>query len=176
MSKLTVLVAGCLSVLAIAWGNDAKPPSVPENLKVPEGQSAFLEVSAEGVQIYACQASAADAGKFAWTFKAPDAVLKDAGGQTMGKHYAGPTWQSDDGSKVVGQVLQQADAPESSAIPWLLLKAKSSEGMGILANVSYIQRVDTQGGKPPSTGCDAGHAGTETRVPYRAHYYFYRTR
>jgi Protein of unknown function (DUF3455) len=175
MYKGTLLLAGCLAVLGLAWrDNPVKAPAVPEKLKVPDGQAVFLEASAEGVQIYACQASAEDAGRFAWTFKAPEAALKDGNGRTIGKHYAGPTWESTDGSKVIGQVLQQSPAPEANAIAWLLLKAKSTEGAGIFTAVTYVQRVDTEGGKP-SNGCDSKNAGTETRVPYRAHYFFYRT-
>lgn len=175
MYKGTLLLAACLAALGFAWGDKpVKAPVVPEKLKVPDGQAVFLEASAEGVQIYACQASVGDATKFAWTFKAPEAVLRDGNGHAIGKHYAGPTWESGDGSKLIGQVLQQSPAPNENAIAWLLLKAKSTEGAGIFANVTYVQRVDTVGGNPPSTGCDPTKAGTETRVPYRAHYFFYR--
>jgi hypothetical protein len=64
-------------------------------------------------------------------------------------------------------------SPVEGAIPWLLLRAKSNEGAGALASVKYIQRVDTTGGVAPSAGCDAGHAGAETRVEYSANYVFY---
>ena len=58
---------------------------------------------ADGVQIYECR-KAADASFPAWVFVAPDAKLVDAGGMPMGHHYAGPTWEAPDGSKVVGVV------------------------------------------------------------------------
>jgi hypothetical protein len=38
-------------------------------------------------------------------------------GKRIGGHYAGPTWEANDGSKVVGEVLQRADAPRPGAVP-----------------------------------------------------------
>lgn len=171
----SIALAGCVWALCAFAGDRASvaPPVVPESLKAPEGQSVMLKANAEGVQIYACQAKAGEPGSFAWTFKAPEAVLKDETGETIGKHYAGPTWEAKDGSKVVGQMQQQADAPAEGAIPWLLLRAKSNEGAGIFQKVAYIQRVNTAGGKAPAAGCDSQHVGGETRVAYKATYYFY---
>jgi hypothetical protein len=74
----------------------------------------------------------------------------------------------------VGEVRQKVDAPDADAVPWLLLKAKSTEGTGGLAAVTSIQRVDTAGGKAPAGGCEEGRAGARERVAYRATYYFYR--
>jgi hypothetical protein len=70
----------------------------------------------------------------------------------------------------------KADAPDASAIPWLLLAAKSHAGEGALANVSFIERVATTGGKAPARGCDATRVDAEQRVPYTASYYFYTPR
>jgi hypothetical protein len=148
------------------------PPTVPENLKAPEGH-VLLKALGKGVQIYTCKAPANDPNKFAWTFKAPEAELKNKEGENIGKHYAGPTWEASDGSKVVGALQQQAASPDPGAIPWLLLKAKSNEGTGTFSKVTYIQRVDTAGGKAPSDGCDQAHADAEARVDYTAYYYFY---
>lgn len=148
------------------------PPTVPENLKPPEGH-VLLKALGKGVQVYTCKAPADNPSKFAWTFKAPEAELKNNEGEKIGKHYAGPTWEASDGSKVVGALQQQAASPDPSAIPWLLLKAKSNEGTGAFSNVTYIQRVDTAGGKAPSNGCDQTHANTEVRIDYTAYYYFY---
>ncbi len=44
----------------------------------------------------------------------------------------------------------------------------------MFAGVTNIQRVATQGGVAPGTGCDASNAGQEARVPYTADYYFYK--
>src|SRR2546426_12637571 len=86
-------------------------------------------------------------------------------------HYAGPTWQAIDGSKVVGTVVAKADQPD--AIPWLLLRAASNEGSGLFSEVVYIQRLYTTGGKAPEAGCDQAHDQAEVLVPYTAQYLFY---
>jgi hypothetical protein len=91
----------------------------------------------------------------------------------VGHHFAGPTWQGQDGSAVVGAVLQRADAPDPGAIPWLLLEAKEHAGSGAFSTITHIQRLDTVGGVAPSEGCDEMHAGAEVRVPYQATYAFF---
>ena len=88
----------------------------------------------------------------------------------IGKHYAGPTWESNDGSKVVGEVKANDDGPDATAIPWLLLSAKATSGQGVFSPVKSIQRLYTSGGKAPAAGCDAAHTGQEARVAYKARY------
>jgi hypothetical protein len=152
---------------------------------VPEDQKVVLRAAASGVQIYTCAGkSLRDADgdsavkdsadvSFEWTLKAPEADLFDANGRAIGRHYAGPTWELMDGSEVVGKFKARADAPAPGAIAWLLLEAKSNAGRGVLAKVKSVQRVDTKGGEVPAGGCDAAHAGAESRVRYGATYYFY---
>lgn len=151
-------------------------PSTPEAIVAPRDQVVLLKAGARGAQVYVCQAGDDAAATLAWSLKAPEAELTDDRGTTIGKHYAGPTWEATDGSKVVGQKKAQADAPEAGAIPWLLVMAKANEGAGVMARVKTIQRVDTHGGKAPGEGCDAAHAGAEVRVPYTATYYFHGAR
>lgn len=168
-----------ISLFSLAWPSWAQaspavsPPAVSDRLKVPDGQAVLLKALGRGAQIYRCEATSAGSEKFAWTFIAPEATLINGRGETVGKHYAGPTWEANDGSKVAGAVRDQADAPDRNAIPWLLLKVKSNEGTGVFKNVTYIQRVSTEGGKAPAEGCDKDRANAEVRVDYRATYYFY---
>jgi hypothetical protein len=149
------------------------PPETPDAIKAPNPAALAYKGNAVGAQVYACGPSKESKHKFEWTLKAPDAALTDDGGKPFAKHYAGPTWEASDGSKVIGALKAKADAPDATAIPWLLLEAKSNEGQGVLADIGWVQRVQTVGGKAPSTGCDKAHDGTETRVDYRATYYFY---
>jgi hypothetical protein len=176
LSSLAVAVAGLCSGLP-AIGQPAKAPAatpaVPAQLQPPAPSAELLRANARGSQIYVCAAKPGDGG-FAWSFKAPDAVLAGADDKPMAKHYAGPTWEAGDGSKVVGEAVANVPAPEGKGVPWLLLKAKSHEGTGQFAAVSYIQRLDTMGGAAPSAGCDAAHVGQEQPVPYTAIYVFYR--
>jgi hypothetical protein len=154
-----------------APGATLRPPEVPDALRVPAGETLVVKAAAQGSQVYECQAGE-DAG-FTWKLVGPDAELTDEAGARIGKHYAGPTWEALDGSKVVGVLQKKADAPASGAIPWLLLGAKSTEGTGKFARVTSIQRVDTVGGVAPASGCDASKVGTKQSAPYRATYYFY---
>jgi len=135
----------------------------------PKGAPLLLEVEADGVQIYTCEAK--DQG-FAWVFKAPEANLFDKQGRQIGTHFAGPSWKFADGS-VVGELAARADAPASGAIPWLLLKPKSHEGSGVPANTAFIRRADTKGGAAPAAGCDAAHKGEQARIRYYALYQFF---
>jgi hypothetical protein len=132
----------------------------------------YLEALATGVQIYEC-AQKPDS-TFEWAFKAPEASLATRSGQTLGKHYAGPTWESTDGSAVVGEVKARDPGPTSSAIPWLLLAAKANRGSGAFSTAKSIQRVTTTGGLAPAESCDATSLHKVARVPYTASYYFYR--
>lgn len=151
-------------------------PIVPENLRAPASQMPSLEAQANGVQIYECNANKTDPTRFEWIFKAPEADLFDNVGRKIGKHYAGPTWESEDQSKVLGEVKARDDGPDADAVPWLLLKAKSTSGIGVFGRTQSIQRVRTVGGKAPAQGCSQEQAGKEARVPYKATYYFYVAR
>jgi hypothetical protein len=149
-------------------GNDERAPELGDcqDLQVPAGNKDAYHVYADGVQIYRWNGSS-------WSFVAPRANLfADAGENgVVGTHYAGPTWESNSGSKVVGSVLERC-TPDPSAIPWLLLKAVSTEGPGIFHRVTFIQRVNTVGGIAPADTGD--FVGEVVEVPYTAEYYFYR--
>ena len=150
---------------------DLQPPAnVPAALRVPTGAKPIAKFHATGAQVYKC--TAADS-KLSWTLQRPDAILHDASGVAVGTHGAGPTWTAKDGSAIVGAKVEQAPAPAPGAVPWLLLRATSTSGSGLFSAVTFVQRVDTQGGTPPASGCDAAHVGTETRANYSADYYFY---
>lgn len=103
-------------------------------------------------------------------------------GQLIITHFAGPTWQAKDGSNVVGQrvngVTVDGVTVDATAIPWLLLSAKSTAAGpdgDRLVNTSYIQRVNTTGGlAPAATECTTATAGKVAEVPYTADYYFWK--
>ena len=156
-----------------ANGQSALAKEVPSELMPPASDVLLVELGARGVQIYTCAAKPEDPSAYVWTFKAPQAELFNTRGEVVGSHFAGPTWQGQDGSSVIGAVVARADAPSQKAIPWLLLEAKSHAGSGAFSTITHIQRLDTEGGVAPSDGCDATHAGDEVRVPYEATYAFY---
>lgn len=157
------------AVVAIA----AATASAPPNLAVPSGASLGLRAQGRGVQIYVCEAKPDQPGRYDWRFVAPEADLFGPGGEKIGRHYAGPSWEGLDGGKVVGDVLAKAPSPDPAAIDWLLLSAKSANGAGVLGRTRYVRRIDTVGGKAPADGCSAAHGGEQVRVSYTAVYEFY---
>jgi hypothetical protein len=165
---ILALFLGLAAPAGVGAGDDARAPDVGEyeELEVGEGYRVAFHTYAEGVQIYRWNGTA-------WAFVAPEAWLFDQEGEVVGIHYGGPTWESASGSKVVGAVLERA-TPDPDSIPWLLLGAVETEGPGIFRRVTYIQRVNTEGGLAPTEPGD--FVGDIARVPYSADYYFYRAK
>ena len=159
----SMLIAGA-ALPAGAGGS--KPPTVPEPIQVPAGQKVVLDVTGKGVQIYDCNPT-----MLAWTFREPAASLHGRGGHVVGIHFRGPTFESFDGSAVVG-ARPKSVQPDPTAIPWLLLEADANRGDGVLSQVGYIQRIETRGGVAPAGACDPAEDAT-VAVPYRARYVFY---
>lgn len=159
-------VALSASVAALSKDDDT---AVPATLRPPTGEVLKLKLVGSGVQIYQCQDGT-------WKFQGPEATLTDATGKVVGKHYAGPTWESLDGSKVVAEVKAHEDSPDAHAIPWLLLSAKSVSGKGVFGEIRSVQRLQTTGGQAPHDGCDTSAVNQIARVPYTANYYFYAAR
>lgn len=151
-------------VAIAALAGCASSVSVPDSLKPAAGESLALVVPAQGDQIYECRAGR-------WAFVAPEAELFNRAGKKIGRHYAGPHWESLDGSRIVGAVKARADAPRAGDIPWLLLSAKSVGAEGAFSKVTSIQRVTTLGGSAPIEPCSQD--GRRVRVPYTADYYFF---
>jgi Protein of unknown function (DUF3455) len=149
-------------------------PTVPSEIVVPEGNKVFLVGHAVGVQIYSCNATPSG---FAWSSATPRANLYNDQGKLIITHFAGPTWQAMDGSRVVGRA-EASVTVDRTAIPWVRLAAASTaagpEGDRLVAT-TYIQRIETTGGlTPPAAECNAATAGTVAEVPYTADYYFWK--
>jgi len=163
-----VFAVACYAGAAFGQGKSGDAPDLGncDNLRVQAGNRLFFRVFAEGVQIYRWNGTT-------WTFVAPEAVLSANAGGTgvVGLHYAGPTWESVSGSKVVGAVEDRC-TPSATNIPWLRLKAVANEGPGIFQAVTFILRLYTSGGVAPTT--PGATPGEIARVPYTAEYYFYR--
>jgi len=149
------------------------PHDVPAALNPPVDATLAAALPARGVQIYTCAIPAAG-GAPAWTLKAPHAVL-GKGHDVEAIHFAGPSWQANDGSLVTATRVASAPAPDTTDIPWLLLQAATHTGAGVFTPVTLIQRLATEKGVAPATGCDDAHVGAEVLVPYAADYFFYRT-
>ncbi len=96
------------------------------------------------------------------------------------------TWQSSfDSSRVWAQKQKfvtagtEASCPNSGAIDCLLLQVIGSDegpaGGRLLTRTTFIQRLNTNGGSAPATGClVTGDVGRQVLVPYSADYFFFR--
>jgi hypothetical protein len=171
-----VLAALLLLSMGRGYGQET---AVPASVQVPAGSKLLLRVKGRGVQMYTCQSSAADSTQYTWVLLEAKALLyagAEYGGKTV-RHYFNtkhhPVWETEDGSSVEGTKLQQADAPDAGAIPWLLLKASSSSGAGPIASTAFIQRINTKGGKAPADRADVSQKGQKIEVAYSAEYLFY---
>ncbi len=146
---------------------------LPAAVTHPPGHVINMHAHASGTNRYACRANG---GGFAWTLIATEARLTNPHGKPSGRHYASPaTFESLDGSMVTGIV--QAEAPATiGALPLQLLRANPATGLGALRGVSFIQRVNTRGGLPPTDPCHIGAKDQMATVAFRAGFVFYKPR
>jgi hypothetical protein len=94
------LAGGAMAVIFV--GAVAVAQQVPVALQTPANERIVLQVHAKGDQIYSCKVDGTQAG---WTLKAPEAQLFDKDGKAFGRHFAGPSWEASDGSRVMAQVI-----------------------------------------------------------------------
>ena len=128
--------------------------NVPENL--PNGTSRVATYYAVGVQKYKARIkSGSDPVVYEWVFVAPKADLYDIFNANVGTHGAGPFWQISPLDSIFGQQFtpaKTAPSEDPESIDWLLLMPKiGTTPTGIFADVDYIQRIATKGGKAPLT-------------------------
>jgi len=134
---------------------------VPAAIRVPAGNRQIAVMPGRGVQTYQCTNGA-------WGFLQPDAILKHHG-QARVLHSKGPVWTSvDDGSSVTAAA--QANSPVLDAVPQVLLKSTGNRGPGLLAEVTFVQRLNTTGGVSPTGACTDGATAS---IPYTADYTFW---
>lgn len=167
MMRIFKTAVAALLMSTLLTGARAGETSLPDAILAP-GETIVLTLHAEGAQIYECKAG--NDGKLAWAFREPIASLMESG-KTVGRHYAGPNWDHADGSGVTGKAVGNAPGATANDIPWLKLEVTTHRGTGILAPVSTVQRINTEGGKLDGA-CDK--AGSFRSVPYDADYVFLR--
>jgi hypothetical protein len=161
-------IALVAATAASALATDNRAPEVPPQIAVEEGNKVSFHGFGVGFQVYRWNG-------ISWGNAVPDATLFDEDGNVVSSHFGvstGPAWQSNSGSKVAGKLPPAAVIMDTNAIPWLRLEALTTEGPGVFADTTFIQRVNTTGGKAPSA--DGTSIGQVARVPYTADYFFYR--
>jgi hypothetical protein len=164
MKSLLPIVVALAGSVAIAAAGPASA-QIPDAVAAPN-ETAIATVHAEGAQIYDCKADAG--GKLVWQFREPIATLL-VDGKTVGRHFAGPSWELVDGSAITAKIAGRAAGATAKDIPLLKLEAVSHRGSGQLAGVTTIQRLSTKGGAVEGS-CDS--AGAFLSVPYSADYTF----
>ena len=193
--KVIVLAAALAAVSAVAAQEQVQAhpgsPSIPPTLVVPAGNKAFLVGHAIGTQNYMCLPAANPAG-VSWINVGPQATLFADNGRQIITHFLSPnpdeggiaraTWQhSRDTSAVWAVTSADPVVVDPGSIPWLQLhfvgRADGPTGGDILAQTTYIQRLNTVGGRAPTTGCaGSSDVGKRGFVPYEADYVFYKPR
>eukprot|EP00249_Psilotum_nudum_P002188 c15090_g2_i1 orf=25-1050(-) len=165
--------------------------AVPQNrsLNPPAGNSPFLKLIGSGVQVYRCEENTDDLG-YQLIFAEADLFNPDTGGITAGYHYflprpdgrgGKPTWSllptpgksgsTSPSSTATFKVIATVPSKHQKLnIANLLLRATSHSGDGPLSQASYVQRLHSIGGVPPSCCCELGEA---VKIPYQSEYIFW---
>ncbi len=195
-----LLLACAFGTVTLAAAQVTAPPT-PSDIAVPAGNSAYLVGHAFGSQGYTClptstggtawnPAARPEATLFASFFghlvqiithfqsinenPKPDVTVPLSGNVT---------WQSSLDSSRVWMVKKKgidpssdiASCPNTGSIQCLLLQSvgnkKGPTGGNLLADTTFIQRLNTNGGAVPTTACTVGQTQL---VPYTADYFFFR--
>ena len=152
------------------------PPTPPSlgffsHIKTPDNVQPALRLQGRGVQVFRCEARGTG---YSWVYRLPEADLFDAAGKAVIRHGANFSFEHADSSRLLGTVIDFDEAPDPNNLRWLLLSTRSF-GEGILTGVTYVQRVNTIGGMPPSR-CDPGQQNRLLRVDFSADFVFYKPR
>lgn len=150
------------------------PAAVELPANLPKGNTRVATYYAVGVQKYkAKEKEGSNPVIYEWVFVAPQADLYDATNKKIGSHGAGPFWKVAADSIFAQQFspAKTAPSPNGNSIDWLLLQTKpGTTPTGIFADVDYIQRIATEGGKAPTAPPTSATQTTETA--YKAVYRF----
>ena len=194
------LVLACALGVVTHAAAQVTPPITPDTIAVPTGNSAYLVGHAFGSQGYTCLPTSTGGTAWNPSARPEATLFADRFGQfQIITHFqsinANPkpgvtvprsgnvTWQASLDSSRVWMVKSNGIDPSSEitncshtgSIQCLLLQSvgnkKGSTGGSLLANASFIQRLNTNGGAVPTTACTVGQTQL---VPYTADYFFYR--
>jgi hypothetical protein len=188
------------TVTATLAAAEVTPPPAPALIAVPAGNSAYLVGHAYGSQGYTCLPTSTGGAAWNPTARPEATLFADFFGHQVQAitHFqsinenpkpnvvpsksGNPTWQSSlDSSRVwmvkVNEINAGSDeksCPNIGSIPCLLLQSvgnkKGPTGGDLLANTTFIQRLNTSGGAVPTSVCTVGQTQL---VPYTADYFFF---
>ena len=172
-----LLLAGIVAAMAalslvaqVALAGPPSPTGVPDQITPGDGNKVFLVGHGVGVQIYTCNG-------VVWSSAVPRANLYDDNGKLIITPLRRPVLAGQGRQQGRRHGRGQGHRPISTAIPWVLLSAKTTPGPDgdRLVDTTFIQRLDTAGGlTPPAADCNAATAGTVVESPYTAEYVFWK--
>jgi len=195
------LVLACAFGTATLAAAQVTPPPTPTDITVPAGNSAYLVGHAFGSQGYTCLPTSTGAAVWNPTARPEATLFADFFGHLVQiiTHFqsinenpkpgvtpplsGNATWQGSlDSSRVWMVKVKGIDAgsdpascPNSGSIQCLLLQSvgnkKGATGGNLLADTTFIQRLNTSGGAVPTSVCTVGQTQL---VPYTADYFFFR--
>jgi hypothetical protein len=195
------LVLACAFSTVTLAGAQVTPPTTPDTIAVPAGNAAYLVGHAFGSQGYTCLPTATGGTAWNPAARPEATLFSDLFGQQFQiiTHFqsinenpkpgvivplsGNATWQGSlDSSRVwavkkagIDSGTDPASCPNSGSIQCLLLQSvgnkKGPTGGNLLANTTFIQRLNTAGGAVPTSACTVGQTQL---VPYTADYFFFR--
>ena len=195
------LVLACAFGTVTLAAAQVTPPPTPTDIAVPAGNSAYLVGHAFGSQGYTCLPTSTGAAAWNPTARPEATLFADFFGHLVQiiTHFqsinenpkpgvtpplsGNATWQGSlDSSRVWMVKVKGIDAgsdpascPNSGSIQCLLLQSvgnkKGATGGNLLADTTFIQRLNTSGGAVPTSVCTVGQTQL---VPYTADYFFFR--
>jgi hypothetical protein len=149
----------------------AAPPAAAVDAPAAFGvadRATILVVHAVGAQIYECKPDAG--GAASWALREPIATLT-RGGETVGRHFVGPTWELADGEAVQGKQLAAAPGASPDDVALLKLDVVTHRGSGPLQDAKLVLRLNTRGGVLKG---QCANPGELRAAPYSADYAFLR--
>jgi hypothetical protein len=198
--RSTLVLACAFGMLNLAAAQ-VTPPPTPDLIAVPAGNSAYLVGHARGSQGYTCLPIATGGTAWNPTARPEATLFADFFGHQVQliTHFqsinenpkpnvipplsGNATWQSSlDSSRVwmvkvngINAGSDEKSCRNSGSIQCLLLQSvgnkKGPTGGNLLANTTFIQRLNTSGGAVPTSACTVGQTQL---VPYTADYFFFR--
>ena len=197
----TALLLACAFGTVTLAAAQVTPPPTPDTIAVPAGNSAYLVGHAYGSQGYTCLPTSTGGTAWNPTARPEATLFVDFFGHQVQiiTHFqsinenpnpgvtpplsGNATWQSSFDSSRVWAVRKNgidagsdpASCPHTGSIQCLLLQSvgnkKGPTGGNLLANTTFIQRLNTSGGAVPTSVCTVGQTQL---VPYTADYFFFR--
>ncbi len=199
-SLFAALVLAAFGTVSHSSAQAFVTPNTPATITPPAGNTAFLLGHALGSQGYTCLPTSTGSTSWTVNGARPEATLfasffghlvqivthftsvnANPKPDVIAPLSGNATWQSSfDTSKVWAKATgilpagSDASCPNAGAIPCLLLQSIGNQegptGGRILANTTFVQRLNTRGGSAPTTACSVGQTQL---VPYTADYIFF---